>query len=173
MTSVQRPWENEDVQREGLRRSVKQLLDICKEEASIVGMENIILAGMSQGSAVIAWTLVMSDIKFRALIVLCGWMPFRRIVEKEVLDDKGPQHIIGLPVLLQHCRDDEVVPYANGEDLCEIFRNYSMDAKWKGFDEGGHWLNEPEGMDCIVFFLEDIMRNGSYFRKPALKLSGM
>ncbi len=65
-----------------------------------------------------------------------------------------------VPVLLQHCADDFVVPVENGRDMKEWLEGKGMSVKWEEFEEGGHWLNEPRGMDGVVKFMRDVMNGG-------------
>jgi lysophospholipase-2 len=62
------------------------------------------------------------------------------------------------PMLLQHCRDDGVVPVERGEELVARLRKMGMQVEFEVFEEGGHWLNEPEGMDGIVKFVREVMK---------------
>jgi hypothetical protein len=32
-----------------------------------------------------------------------------------------------------------------------------MEVVWEDFEEDGHWLNEPKGMDGIVRFIKEVM----------------
>ncbi|KAF2763996.1 WD40 repeat-like protein [Teratosphaeria nubilosa] len=51
MTVTERPHENEEQQLAGLVASVEKIATIVREEAKIVGYDNIILGGISQGCA--------------------------------------------------------------------------------------------------------------------------
>jgi lysophospholipase-2 len=54
------------------------------------------------------------------------------------------------PVLLSHSKDDEVVPIANGERLGSCLQYIFKDVVSKTYEDGGHWVNEPWGIDDIV-----------------------
>jgi lysophospholipase-2 len=41
-----------------------------------------------------------------------------------------------------------------GRDLWGTLLFLGMDCVRKDYKDGGHWINEPEGMDDIVRFLE-------------------
>ena len=61
-----------------------------------------------------------------------------------------------MPVLLQHCQDDTVVPFENGEVLRDRLRELGMQVQWQNYEEGGHWLDEPNGMDGVVWFVKKV-----------------
>lgn len=157
MTSVQNPQEDPDVQRPGLEDSRTQLLDIIEEEGIFVSREKIIVAGMSQGCAVALWTLLSVDVCVGGFLGLCGWLPSA----DGLINDRGTSHgrrdVGNIPILLQHCEDDGVVPIANGKAMRDYLEDMEMDVRWQPFEKGGHWLNEPEGMDGIVDFLKSII----------------
>ena len=157
MSSVQRPQENPDVQREALWDSVNQVLRILHEEAAIVEMQHIILAGISQGCATSIFALLASGVRVGGFIGLCGWLPLEEEIA-ELMDVPGRvKDVLEMPVLLQHCSDDGVVPVGNGEALRESLKEMGVRLEFEEFEEGGHWLNEPEGMDSIVRFIKHVM----------------
>ncbi|KAI4645307.1 uncharacterized protein J4E79_010844 [Alternaria viburni] len=60
--------------------------------------------------------------------------------------------------LRNHCKDDEVVPVRNGEKLRKKLGEWGGVVDWNVFEDGGHWLNEPGGMDGLVEFIQAVMR---------------
>lgn len=123
--------------------------------------ERIIVAGISQGCAIALYTLLSTDARVGGFFGLCGWLPLADELVKD--DEWSPQcsHLMGMPILLQHCTDDAVVPIANGEAMRDCLDTMGLAVDWQQFEEGGHWLNEPEGMDEIVEFLKYIMATKS------------
>ncbi|KAH3968108.1 hypothetical protein HBH51_131070 [Parastagonospora nodorum] len=57
------------------------------------------------------------------------------------------------PVLLQHAKDDGVVPVALGQDLHNKLAVLGTDVQWRAYEEGGHWINEPNGIDDMINFI--------------------
>lgn len=135
--------------------SVATLREVMEEEAARVGgMQNIILAGISQGCATAIFTLLTSGWGVGGLVGLAGWLPMAEEMVR-VMNVPGRMDDYKMtPVLLQHCRDDEVVPVENGEELKNQLRGWGMRVQWQDFETGGHWLQEPEGMDGVVKFLQ-------------------
>jgi lysophospholipase-2 len=162
MVSVQDPQGGVEVQRPGLEESARELMEIIRNEVEVVGWDKVILAGISQGCATAIYTLLTNRVRVGGFIGLCGWIP----LANEVVDEMEPldnnEDVFRTPVLLQHCREDRVVPIANGEDLRDQLVRMSMHVSWERFEDGGlspaHWMNEPDGMDGIVRFIEDITK---------------
>jgi lysophospholipase-2 len=157
MTSVQNAHADSEVQRPGLENSRTQLLGIIEEEEECVSEDRIVVAGISQGCAVALYTLLSMDVCVGGFFGLCGWLP----LADELTEDRNSlrrwQNISNMPVLLQHCEDDGVVPIANGKEMRAYLEEMGKDVQWQQFEEGGHWVNEPEGVDGIVKFLRDFM----------------
>ncbi|KAH6675149.1 Alpha/Beta hydrolase protein [Halenospora varia] len=164
MWSTENPREREDIQKEGMQESVKQISEIVKEEAEVVGAENIILGGISQGCAVAVHVLASLQLKiggigsFGGFIGFCSWLalPNDFFREAERMCDVE-QWKVHTPVFLAHCKDDEVVPIANGDRLCTGLRQAGFNTSWRGYEDGGHWINEPEGVDDVAAFLQEVM----------------
>lgn len=79
--------ERAELQVEGVRESVKDVVRVVKEEVRLVGgeAERVFLGGMSQGMAAAVWGLFcyVSCFSFQGIerplggfIGFCGWMPF-------------------------------------------------------------------------------------------------
>lgn len=62
--------------------------------------------------------------------------------------------LISTPVLLEHCQDDEVVPIANGARMRDLLSQLGISVDWHEYEDGGHWINEPQGVDDFVRFLQ-------------------
>jgi lysophospholipase-2 len=154
MVSVQRPWEGAEAQKGGLEESAEYVAGIIDDEAKEVGREKVILAGISQGCTVGLYTLLARGKRVGGFFGLCGWFPVKE------WDEVGLEGVRGMPVLVQHCRDDDVVPVEHGEDLAAQLRKMGIRVDFECFEGGGHWLNEPKGMDGIVKFVQEIMEHG-------------
>jgi lysophospholipase-2 len=165
MVSVQDPQEDVEVQRPGLEESAGELMNIIRKEVDVVGWDNVILAGISQGCATAIYTLLMSQVRVGGFIGLCGWMPLAKEVEDEMEAWGSDEVVFKTPVLLQHCREDVVVPIANGEDLRDRLMGLGMHVRWECFEDGGlspaHWMNEPEGMNSVVQFIQAVIKGSN------------
>jgi lysophospholipase-2 len=154
MATVQRPWEQVEMQKEGLEESAEWLVKVVEKECREVGWRNVIVGGISQGCAMGVYMLLTRGVKVGGFLGLSGWWPN--------LEEGYGKEMVDVPVLLQHCRDDSVVPVENGEELARRLRAIGTRVKWECFEDGGHWLNEPEGMDGVVRFVKGgLMRSES------------
>lgn len=56
---------------------------------------------------------------------------------------------------MAHSQDDEVVPVANGRLLRDQLaaRPLSARVEWHEYETGGHWVNEPEGVEDLIRFI--------------------
>jgi len=132
---------------------------------------------ISQGCATAIHTLFNSGHRFGGFVGLSGWLPYVNQIEdicraqskaaeriqcvnailscnREVSTASGNEACLETPVFLGHCKDDEVVPHMNGEALCKGLQDLGMQVEWHAYEDGGHWLNEPEGLDDLVGFLK-------------------
>lgn len=162
MWSVENPHEQPSVQEEGLKASVAAISAVVRSEEAHVTRGKIFLAGISQGFAtLIAAFFADGREGFAGLVGLSSWMPYGGL--DELLQLVGPRDSkieIGsgsTPVLLCHSSDDDVVPVENGRGLRDILVQQSKEVEWHEYVDGGHWVNEPQGVDDIVSFLRQRM----------------
>ncbi|KAI0906433.1 Phospholipase/carboxylesterase [Ustulina deusta] len=157
------PDERPELQIPGLRDAVPQLVRLIWNEASIVGLQNIILVGISQGCATAVQALLNlqgGNSRLCAFIGLSGWMFLGGSSAQEsrsLLGLKGSELGDDLyrntPVFLSHCADDSVVSIELGKRLRDTLTAYGMTVTWKEYPSGGHWINSPQGVEDIVAFL--------------------
>lgn len=170
MWSVEDPTERSEIQHEGLRSSVAAVLDVmASEEAILQGRpRSIFLAGISQGFvAVIAAFFAGAGVRpsLAGLIGLCSWMPLGGVDELvRVIGHGSDTATTGAstspdvlkpssrPIFLSHSSDDDIVPVQNGRALRGILEK-SQTVEWHEYEDGGHWINEPQGVDDIASFL--------------------
>jgi predicted esterase len=64
------------------------------------------------------------------------------------------QGLLQTPILLEHSRDDTVIPVSNGQYICQVLKELGFSAvEWHEYEDGGHWFNEPHGVDEFAAFL--------------------
>ena len=165
--SVENPAERPLLPMLGLRESITQILGVVEEEERLVPREKIFLGGISQGFAAVVMAY-LSEMRggFAGLIGLCSWMPpALRTPEGEGPDMLGElqatfgsgQEVRPAPVFVGHSKDDDVVPIKNGRELRDAISSYCPQTEWREYEKGGHWINEPQGVDDIVGFLKKNM----------------
>ncbi|KAL2137892.1 hypothetical protein VTI28DRAFT_7915 [Corynascus sepedonium] len=168
----------EEVQIEGLRESVPAIRDIIAREAARLGgrWDRVILAGISMGAATSAHTLFNLDVppegggRLAAFLGFCGRCPFagrslQGMREELALPGApagGENGVLSrTPILLEHNVDDPLVLVENGRRLRDTLRGFGAQVEWKEYATGGHWFQEPEGIDDVVEFLNRVVLGGN------------
>lgn len=111
---------------------------------------------------------------FAGLCGFCSWLPLADVIQASLekaddtdklaavqkvyrgsATDKTPSTCLtSTPILLQHSRDDEVIPITNGRGMRDMLQKLQFDnVEWHEYEEGGHWFSEPEGVDNLCLFL--------------------
>ena len=180
--SVENPEERVEIQMDGLKQSVSALLEVIRAEEIHVPRQNIFLGGISQGFAAALSTFFANSHGFAGLIGLCSWMPFANLVEDlkassandEQLSNAVQRIYFGqqspkepsspflrsTPIFLGHSIDDDTAPIKNGRRMWDVLvGSLRLNAQLHEYADGGHWVNEPQGVDDIVEFLNLTMRN--------------
>jgi len=182
--SVEEPSEKKELQINGLRESIEEILSVIRSETRVIPPWRIILGGISQGCATAIHALFHGGIRLGGFVGLCGWLPFQDDIaafSTKCTKSEALQHIrsiledgtsngqalpalsdlpgvtkesaLNTPIFLSHSQDDEVVPIKSGTNLCNVLGNLGLDVTWKAYADGGHWINEPQGVDDIAGFL--------------------
>jgi len=108
-------------------------------------------------------------------IGLSSWLPFRKDIDKlgcsrtgerlqrirswlsesdTAYPPKSNDKVLNTPVFLTHCKDDDVVSVTHGNDLCQSLGSMALYTEWHCYETGGHWLNEPQGVDDVVALMK-------------------
>ncbi|KAI1181620.1 lysophospholipase II [Nemania serpens] len=163
MWSVENPMERPEVEKPGLQQSIKRIREVIEEEETRVPENRIFLAGISQGfaTAIAAFLAERPPRKFAGLIGLCSWMPaILRTADYQRFEDmlnalmtRDPS----TPIFLSHSVDDDVVPIKNGRKLRDDLLMRQFPVEWREYEDGGHWVNEPRGVDDMVCFIKKHM----------------
>ncbi|KAI1213748.1 phospholipase/carboxylesterase [Annulohypoxylon truncatum] len=181
MWSVENPEEQTELQEEGLQMSAGAIRDVIRQEEELVPRHNIFLGGISQGFATALATFFSDGRELAGLIGLCSWMPLCGVAnglitskhEESVLFNAlqdvylgqppvnrvDPEVVKSTPVFLGHAIDDEVVPIRNGKQMRDILHDLNLMVEFHEYQDGGHWINEPDGVDGIVDFVTKICTN--------------
>jgi acetyl esterase/lipase len=59
--------------------------------------------------------------------------------------------------MLQHSVDDPLVLVERGRGLRDTLRGFGAQVEWREYAVGGHWFQEPEGIDDAVGFLNRVV----------------
>lgn len=110
MWSTEEPNECEEIQGMGLEESAITPRQMISEEEKEIGLDKIILGGISQGGATAIYTLRSRQSKLRGFVGLCSWRPWKEDLAEELLNNNAQTAALRTPVFLSHSRDDETVP---------------------------------------------------------------
>lgn len=109
--------EREGLQSRGLRETTAYLHDLIREEIAIVpgGASNIVLGFLSQGCAASLIALLLWEGEpLRAVVGMCGWLPFcTRLLEQMDLDDGTG---LDTSTLEASSEDDAFDPFERDDD---------------------------------------------------------
>jgi lysophospholipase-2 len=177
--SVENHNEKPELMCEGLRESVTDILDIIRQEAKLVPLDNIILGGISQGCAIAVMTLLSCNLRIGGVMGICGWMPFQGEIAhiaksstgsaiaqqvRSILDNTEPvpvdvqsPEIAQTKIFLAHSMDDETVPSSHGVGLKTTLEYLGYEVAWTLYEDGGHWIHPSHGVDDLAKFLDVII----------------
>jgi lysophospholipase-2 len=174
--SVEDPSEKAEIQKGGLKESIMEIAAVVREEATIIPATHIILAGISQGCATAILVLLLGGTRLGGFVGLSSWLPFQSEIS-EIMNEiptstgrlQGLSELIGLTatseidealktaVFLSHSIDDDVIPIKNSLKLEEGLLRLGFSVDRKTYNEGGHWIYEPQGVDDIESFIRSCM----------------
>ncbi|KAI1159920.1 phospholipase/carboxylesterase family protein [Nemania serpens] len=176
MWDARDPEVRRELQIPGLKSVVPELVSLIQSEVATVGLQNVILAGISQGCAAAIHALLHypeseqttgENNRLCAFVGLSGWMSLRsdsvqesrrELLEPEIEESAAaPSDEIyrNTPVFISHCADNTIVPLREGERLRDTLTAYGMAVTWKEYPNGGYWINGPQGVEDLVAFLND------------------
>ncbi|RYP04195.1 hypothetical protein DL764_004616 [Monosporascus ibericus] len=173
MWSVEDPEEKRELQKPGLLQSIRIVLDAIQSEESLIPRNRIFLGGISQGFATALSAFCAGGGCLAGLMGLCGWMPyvssidqlitpgsFKPVIQRmrgmlpgESVDNFFMTPIETTPLMIARAADDDVVPVENGRRMRHMLVLLGFSVEWHEYEDGGHWLNEPRGVDDICRFL--------------------
>jgi phospholipase/carboxylesterase len=135
--------------RDGMDASRDLLLElVANEEARGIATENIILAGFSQGGAVVLYTALRSNTRFAGIMALSTYLPFS---EQAAAENTGVN--AKSPLFMAHGTLDPVVPIQLGEASMRLLVSLGYSPSWHTYTmphsvspeetgDIGNWLKE-------------------------------
>jgi lysophospholipase II len=155
MWSTEEPQDRPEQQVEGIRQSVEAIIRVVQEQEQHVPRGMIVLGGISQGFAAVVAALSALGPELGGLMGFCSWVPSTAVTEladNHVMSSHDPE-VQATPVFLAHSADDNVVPIAQGEQLRDYLVRMGPEVDWHRYEDGEHWINEPQGIDDMAAFL--------------------
>ncbi|KAI9661254.1 MAG: hypothetical protein M1821_009581 [Bathelium mastoideum] len=101
------PLQMQELQIDGLRESLAFVHELMREEIDVVGSGNVVLGGLSQGcAAALVSLLTWSGEPIPAVVGMCGWLPFHKMLQDVVNHDKKNSETAGDDPFLRSQEDD-------------------------------------------------------------------
>ncbi|KAJ4421734.1 hypothetical protein N0V82_003578 [Gnomoniopsis sp. IMI 355080] len=99
--SLEDPSERQHLQYDGLKETTEFVTKLVTQEADVVGLQRVIIGGLSQGCAAALHILLNFEgqVAMAGFIGMSGWLPFRETLDPSVIhtenDDGGNDDIFG------------------------------------------------------------------------------
>ncbi|KAI1798665.1 phospholipase/Carboxylesterase [Daldinia bambusicola] len=153
MWSTEEPNTRPEIQATGLRRSIEMVASVIALEEIKIPRNKIFLGGISQGFAVAYAAYKMGEKGLAGLVGFSSWAPLPAL--SLIAPNNGIQQE-PINLFLGHCKDDAVIPIGEGQRLRDSFAGVGRVGtvvEFHEYEDGGHWINEPQGVDDVVTFL--------------------
>lgn len=114
----------------GIRES-SDLLDalILGEQDRGVASEKIVLAGFSQGGAIVLHNALRTSLKLAGLLALSTYLPLRSTIKAEVINTPGAGDRT-LPVFMAHGTFDPMIVYQAGRGSADVLEEMGYAIEW-------------------------------------------
>ena len=135
----------------GLARSQAAIAQlIAREESRGIPSNRIVLAGFSQGGAVAVYTATRHPKPLAGAMLLSTWLPLAQTLAAEASPANS-----GMPLLIAHGRQDNMVPIAYGQASRDALRLAGYAVEWREYDIA-HAVSSDE-IDDIGAWLRRIL----------------
>ena len=111
----------------GIRASQKLLEEMIAAEKRR-GMEKIVLAGFSQGGAIVLQTALRHPERLAGLLALSTYLPLHAAVEAERSAANRD-----LPIFMAHGQYDDVIPFARAEQSRRMLERLGYPVQWRAY----------------------------------------
>jgi len=139
------------VDTEHLLESADLLRDLMERETdSGMPSDRILLAGFSQGGAIVLHVGLRYAGPLAGILALSTYMP-----TADTLDRKRNPANAAIPIMMAHGSHDPVVPLANGLSACRQLRGLGYDVLWREYPMM-HQVCEEEIVDIGQFLLHTL-----------------
>jgi len=124
----------------GIRASAKMVSKLVDTEiAKGIAPERIVLAGFSQGGAIVLHAGLRHGKQLAGIIALSTFLPLAESLEQEKSATNG-----GIPILLAHGSADPVVPVALAYETRAALENGGYEVEWHEYKGMAHSVSEQE-----------------------------
>lgn len=123
---------------------------IAREESRGIPSNRIVLAGFSQGGALAVYTALRHAKPLAGAMLLSTWLPLAQTLAAEASPANS-----GMPLLIAHGRQDDMVPIAYGQASRDALRLAGYAVEWREYDIA-HAVSSDE-IDDIGAWLRRIL----------------
>ncbi|PCJ30567.1 MAG: carboxylesterase [Moraxellaceae bacterium] len=129
-----RAWFDIDISKgvdiNGIKKSTFQVKDLIQQEIDNgIPAERIVLAGFSQGGTIALNTALLYRKPLAGILALSTFLPVT-----EDLGTKKSKYNAGIPILVCHGNQDEVLPMVLGKSGFDTLKSHNYDVEWREYD---------------------------------------
>lgn len=141
----------------GIRDS-SGLLDglISREQERGIGADRIVLAGFSQGGAIVLHNALRTPLKLAGLMALSTYLPLPNTIDAEVIRNPNAGDT-SLPVFMAHGTFDPMIPCQGGRESAKAIEKIGYSIEWHEYPMA-HAVCPQEIVD-ISHWLQSIYAN--------------
>jgi len=142
---IQTPDHKKELMIPGLQESIREILNIIREEALLVPLDRIILGGISQGCATAILTLLSSGIDLGGFIGWCSWLPFQKEIENIPITSLNDKNKISrhIETVFQIPTDMNLKPLEDRMQFSKEFDSGAENDSTRKFTDTGNLETSP------------------------------
>ncbi|MBX2835536.1 MAG: alpha/beta fold hydrolase [Gammaproteobacteria bacterium] len=138
-------FEQREVDKEGIQQSSEAVMELIANEISRgIRVENIVLAGFSQGGAIALQTAITCEHQVGGVIALSTYLPNAEILS--TMDESRRS----LDVFMAHGTQDDVIRILFAERSLEALRTAGIEPEWHTY-EMSHSVSGEEVADLEIW----------------------
>lgn len=137
---------------EGIKRSQQQLIALIDEEiVQGIAAEKIILAGFSQGGAIVLQTGLRYSQRLAGIMVLSSYVPLAEtlLAEKHAVNQS-------VPIFYAHGEQDDIIPIAFAEQSRDLLLVQGYQVEWRSYPMPHAVV--PDEIDAIGAWLRKVLK---------------
>jgi predicted esterase len=69
---------------------------------------------------------------------------------------EGWQDVLDTPLFMVHWADDDMMDVTLGREMKGLMEALGFSVEWWEYNDGGHWIQEPQGINDLVTFLDTV-----------------
>ena len=112
----------------GIQNAVKDIETLIQDKFSHLDSKRVLLAGFSQGGAVVLHTLLHSSIDLGGAIALSTYLPLQKLAS-----EGNKERIAKQEIFMAHGTEDKVLPHEIGKHAESILRTLGANVSWHSY----------------------------------------